>query len=98
MAENQKGFIMQTEIKKAAGRTAAGQNKLTRTSYQRIKPMSSSNLKESIGELLLYLQTPIGRNKKQKGYSLLEILLTQSYQGSSQYGNEGQDTAPESTN
>ncbi len=39
-----------------------------------------SNLKESIGELLLYLQTPLGRNEKQKGYSLFKILLKQYFE------------------
>ncbi|MFC1781113.1 hypothetical protein ACFLZ8_02480 [Planctomycetota bacterium] len=75
----------QKETAARLGQQAARKTKLQKSSYQRNKPMSSSNLKESLGELLLYLQTPIGRNKKQKGYSLLEILLMQyietEYQG-----------------
>ncbi len=76
MAENQKGFTMQGEIKKAVcfGDRTAGRN-LRNISYQETPKMS--NLKESIGDLLLYLQTPLGRNEKQNGFNLIEILLFQ---------------------
>ena len=61
--------------KKAAAVTAAKQNKLMKESYQETAKMSKKNLQESIGELLLYLQTPIGRTEKRISYSVLEILL-----------------------
>jgi hypothetical protein len=71
-------------IKKAGlcGRPAQD-NELQIVSYQGTQIMS--NLKESIGELLLFLQRPMGQNEEKKGYSLLEILLKQylesKYQG-----------------
>lgn len=76
-------------IKKAAPlQRITAQNNLRNISYQEIPKMSKKNLKESIGELLLYLQTPLGRNEKQKGFHLFEILLFQyielKYSGDSQ--------------
>ena len=71
--------ITQAVIKKAvhlADGTAA-KNELQHKSYQRIEPMSRSNLTEFIGELLLYLQLPLTDEQTQKGWLLFEALLVQ---------------------
>ena len=39
--------------------------------------MSSSNLKESIGELLLYLQMPLSETGRQRYWQLFELELRQ---------------------
>ena len=65
------------KTKKAAAVTAAGINKLHGISYRRDIPMSRLNLKESIGILLFYLQTPLGRNERRKGWGLFDDMLRQ---------------------
>lgn len=65
------------KIKKAVcfGDRTAERNILQSTSYRGTQKMS--NLKESIGEILLYLQFPLEQKQQQKGWDLLEILLMQ---------------------
>jgi hypothetical protein len=81
MANYERKFKMNTEIKKAVALTTAIRNKPQRESYRKSTLLSS--LKEQIGCLLLYLQKPLGQNKQRKLWRLLESNLEQYYAGTS---------------
>lgn len=61
------------KTKKAAALTAAIRNEPHSKSYQKDKPVSS--LKEQIGQLLLYMQTPPPQNEQQKYWQIFESFL-----------------------
>lgn len=63
------------KTKKAAALTAAIRNEPHPKSYQKDKPVSS--LKEQIGQLLLYMQTPPPQNEQQKYWQQFETMLSQ---------------------
>jgi hypothetical protein len=58
------------------GQQAATKNHLQVKTYRKATPMSRTNLKESIGTLLLYLQFPLTAEQQEKGLCLFEVLLT----------------------
>ena len=58
----------------SAEATAQNYNRLSK-SYQDCAPKSSGNLKEKIGELLLYLQDPLSQHQRQKCWTLFDLML-----------------------
>jgi hypothetical protein len=84
MAINEKGFYeMKTrtkppkkEVAACLPEQAAGKNHLQKETYGRATSMSRTNLKESVGTLLLYLQFPLTAEQQEKGLCLFEVLLT----------------------
>ena len=64
-------------IKNAAGLTAAKKNELHNQAYRKPAPLSNTKLKENVGRLLLYLQTPLNRTQQENGWQLLGVMLRQ---------------------
>ena len=58
----------------SAEATAQNYNRLKK-SYRNCAPRSSANLKEKIGQLLLYMQTPLPQNEQQKYWQIFESFL-----------------------
>jgi hypothetical protein len=63
------------KTKKAAAGTAAGNSKQQNKAYPSAESLSSRNLRQEIGILLLCLQFPVGRELSQIGWTLFERLL-----------------------
>ena len=65
------------KTKKAAVAAAARRNELHCRTYRKATPMSTTNLKDEIGLLLLFLCSPISHQQRAAGWSLFEVLLAQ---------------------
>lgn len=66
---------MRAEIKKTAAPTAARKHNRQSESYR--NSVSESRAKLQIGELLLFLQTPLNQIQKRKYWRLFEVRLSE---------------------
>jgi len=70
-------MIVKKEVAACLSEQAAVNNHLHSKAYRKDPRMSSENLTEFIGEILLYLQLPLTDEQTQKGWLLFEALLMQ---------------------
>jgi len=76
---------MVAKRRKAAAPTTAPKNNQPNKDYSISNEQSSEKLKEQLGEVLFYLQTPLGRKQRTVYWNIFENMLRE-YSGLRNYG------------